>query len=174
MDLNYLKKVIKIFDDSNMAEITIEEEGTKIKLAKNRENKNYPYVFPAQNFVPNSNFVETQSNAFVQSGTSTNDKRDDTNSSSKITETTEPDTKTNLHTVYSPIVGTYYRSPSPESDPYVEIGSHVTAGTTLCIIEAMKLMNEIESDTSGTIVKILIENAQPVEFNQPLFIIKPD
>ena len=172
MDLNYLKKVIKIFDESNMAEIAIEEEGIKIKLAKNRENKNQPIILPAQNYVPN-NFVETNNNASLQSNSINIEQGAGTNSS-KEQEVTKQDSKTLLHTVYSPIVGTFYRSPSPESDPYVEIGSHVTSGTTLCIIEAMKLMNEIECDTSGTIVKILIENAQPVEFNQPLFIIKPD
>jgi len=172
MDLNYLKKVIKIFDDSNMAEISIEEEGIKIKLAKNRENKNQPIILPAQNFNPNNNFVETQSNAFVPSNSSNFEKGGD--SSSREQDSTQQESKTLIHTVYSPIVGTFYRSPSPESDPFVEIGSHVTAGTTLCIIEAMKLMNEIECDISGTLVKILLENAQPVEFNQPLFIIKPD
>ncbi|OGU12203.1 MAG: acetyl-CoA carboxylase, biotin carboxyl carrier protein [Ignavibacteria bacterium GWB2_35_12] len=174
MDLNYLKKVIKIFDDSNMAEITIEEEGTKIKLAKNRENKNQPIILPAQNFVPNNNFVETHSNAPVLPNSPNIEQGAGTNLSPKEQDASQQDSKTILHTVYSPIVGTFYRSPSPESDPYVEIGSHVTAGTTLCIIEAMKLMNEIECDASGTIVKILIENTQPVEFNQPLFIIKPD
>ncbi len=74
----------------------------------------------------------------------------------------------------SPIVGTFYRAPSPDADSFVQVGQHVNAGDTLCIVEAMKLMNEIESDASGTIVKILVENAQPVEYNQPMFVIKPD
>ncbi|MCL5991919.1 MAG: acetyl-CoA carboxylase biotin carboxyl carrier protein [Bacteroidetes bacterium] len=174
MDLNYLKKVIKIFNDSNMAEIAIEEEGIKIKLAKNRENKNQPIILPAQNFIPSNNIAESHDNASKQSNSPNIEKGKDSKSISKEQETTDEDSKILLHTVYSPIVGTFYRSPSPDLDPYVEIGSHVTAGTTLCIIEAMKLMNEIECDTSGTIVKILLENAQAVEFNQPLFIIKPD
>jgi acetyl-CoA carboxylase biotin carboxyl carrier protein len=75
--------------------------------------------------------------------------------------------------VKSPMVGTLYRAPNPESDPFVEIGSQVKIGDTLCIIEAMKLMNEIESKTSGRVVKILIENGNPVEFGQPLFEIDP-
>jgi acetyl-CoA carboxylase biotin carboxyl carrier protein len=80
----------------------------------------------------------------------------------------------NTHTILSPIVGTYYSSPSPDAPAFVQVGSRVTAGQTLCIVEAMKLMNEIESDVSGTIVSILPNNAQPVEYNQPLFIVKPD
>jgi acetyl-CoA carboxylase biotin carboxyl carrier protein len=72
----------------------------------------------------------------------------------------------------SPMVGTFYRAPSPEAEAYVEVGQNVDTGQTLCIIEAMKLMNEIESDFSGKIVKIMVENAQPVEFNQVLFLIE--
>jgi acetyl-CoA carboxylase biotin carboxyl carrier protein len=76
--------------------------------------------------------------------------------------------------IVSPIVGTFYSSPSPESAPYVEVGTRVAPGQVVCIIEAMKLMNEIESESSGTIEKILVEDAQPVEFNQALFLIRPD
>lgn len=78
-----------------------------------------------------------------------------------------------LHIVKSPIVGTYYESPSPGADAFVKLGQLVETGQTLCIIEAMKLMNEIESDASGEIVKILVENGQPVEYGQPLFGIRP-
>jgi acetyl-CoA carboxylase biotin carboxyl carrier protein len=78
------------------------------------------------------------------------------------------------HKVLSPIVGTFYRAPSPDADAFVQVGQHVNVGDTLCIVEAMKLMNEIESDAAGTIVKILVENGQPVEYNQPVFVIKPD
>jgi len=76
------------------------------------------------------------------------------------------------HVLSSPMVGTFYRSSSPESAPYVEIGSTVKKGDTLCIIEAMKLLNEIEADRDGVIKKIMVENAQPVEFGEPLFIIE--
>ena len=75
--------------------------------------------------------------------------------------------------VTSPMVGTYYRSPAPDAPSYVDVGSHIGPGTVLCIIEAMKLMNEIESDVEGTVVKIMVENAQPVEFGQLLFLIDP-
>ncbi|NOS35846.1 MAG: acetyl-CoA carboxylase biotin carboxyl carrier protein [Deltaproteobacteria bacterium] len=81
--------------------------------------------------------------------------------------------KTNLKTVESPMVGTFYRAPSPEVAPFIEIGDTVSKGQMLCIIEAMKLMNEIESEYSGKVVSILVENGQPVEYGEPLFLIEP-
>ena len=79
-----------------------------------------------------------------------------------------------LHWVTSPIVGTFYRAPNPDADPYVKVGDFVEQGHTLCIVEAMKLMNEIEADLSGTIVKVLPENAQPVEYGERLFAVRPN
>jgi len=78
-----------------------------------------------------------------------------------------------LHTVKSPIVGTFYAAPSPGAEPFVKVGDHVEAGQVLCIVEAMKLMNEIESDASGEIMRIFVENGQPVEYGEPLFAIRP-
>jgi acetyl-CoA carboxylase biotin carboxyl carrier protein len=78
------------------------------------------------------------------------------------------------HTVRSPIVGTFYRSPAPDADPYVEVGARVEKGQVLCIVEAMKLMNEIESDADGTLLEIYPQNAQPIEFDEPLFALRPD
>lgn len=78
-----------------------------------------------------------------------------------------------LHSVKSPIVGTFYEAPSPGSPPFIKVGDHVNAGQVLCIVEAMKLMNEIESDVAGEVVKILVSNGQPVEYGQPLFKIRP-
>ncbi len=79
----------------------------------------------------------------------------------------------NLHPVSSPIVGTFYRTPNPDADPYVKVGDFVEQGQTLCIVEAMKLMNEIEADISGTVVKVLPEDAQPVEYGESLFMVRP-
>lgn len=76
------------------------------------------------------------------------------------------------HIVRSPMVGTFYRSPSPGAKPFVEVGQRVEVGDTLCIIEAMKILNQIEADKAGVIAKVLVENAQPVEYNQPLFVIE--
>jgi len=85
----------------------------------------------------------------------------------------EPRPTEDLHLVKSPIVGTFYEAPSPGAEAFVKIGAHVESGQTLCIVEAMKLMNEIESDESGELVRIFVENGQPVEYGQPLFGIRP-
>lgn len=87
--------------------------------------------------------------------------------------TSEPRATEDLHLVKSPIVGTYYEAPSPGAEAFVKIGAHVESGQTLCIVEAMKLMNEIESDESGELIRIFVENGQPVEYGQPLFGIRP-
>ncbi len=88
--------------------------------------------------------------------------------------TSEPAEKEDLVEITAPMVGTFYRRPAPDKPPFVEVGSHVEKGQTVCIIEAMKLFNEIESEVSGTIVKVLVEDATPVEFGRPLFLVKPD
>jgi acetyl-CoA carboxylase biotin carboxyl carrier protein len=85
----------------------------------------------------------------------------------------EPRSTEDLHLVKSPIVGTFYASPSPGAEPFVKIGGYVEDGQTLCIVEAMKLMNEIESDSGGEVLRIFVENGQPVEYGQPLFGIRP-
>ena len=87
--------------------------------------------------------------------------------------TSESRSTDDLHLVKSPIVGTFYGSPSPGAEPFVKVGDHVDDGQTLCIVEAMKLMNEIESDSSGEILRIFVENGQPVEYGQPLFGVRP-
>lgn len=157
MDLNYLKKLIKILDTSNIAEIEIEEEGTKIRLSK-------PKPKPASNLTP----LQVSS---IQPPTENVTKQfsDDIKTEIEKSDTAKSD---NLYEVKSPMVGTFYRAPSPDADAYVNVGSTVSPGAVLCIIEAMKLMNEIESEVSGKVIKILVENSQPVEYNQPLFLIE--
>lgn len=90
-----------------------------------------------------------------------------------VTAATEARSTADLHLVKSPIVGTFYGSPSPGAEPFVKVGAFVETGQTLCIVEAMKLMNEIESDETGEVVRIFVENGQPVEYGQPLFGIRP-
>ncbi|MBI5661478.1 MAG: acetyl-CoA carboxylase biotin carboxyl carrier protein [Ignavibacterium album] len=156
MDLNLIKKLVKILETSEVTDIEIEENGTKIKVAKKVR------VAPA---VQTINTVPSQPAAVSVQQT------EDLKPVEK--KTTEETAETNLHTVRSPIVGTFYRAPAPDADPYVQVGDVVSVGTVLCIVEAMKLMNEIESDVNGKIVKILVENGKPVEYNQPLFLIQP-
>ncbi len=162
MDLNYLRKILKIFDQSSLSDLSIEEDGIKISLSrKSQSTNNYP--IPSHSISPT--IPASPSNFPFQSSVEIEE--------SKISETVEP-TTTQYHKIISPIVGTFYRSPSPEAESFVEVGSHIVPGQTLCIIEAMKVMNEIESDIAGTIVEILAENGKPVEYNQTLMLIKPD
>ncbi len=165
MDLVYLKKLIKIFDDSHATALELDEKGIKIHLSKTsnisheQTPNNQPY-FAHAHVQPPQHHIEPP--LFIPPASAV--------ANAKENEVILAD---DMHTVLSPIVGTFYKAPSPESPSFVEIGSRVTKGQTLCIIEAMKLMNEIESDADGIIEKILVQNAQPVEYNQPLFIIKP-
>lgn len=168
IDINYLKRLLKAFDDSTATDLHVEEEGVKLKMSKRTgESGHSSIVYSASQAMPAPVYPMPAQAASPSEAHSPEQK---------LASESAAETKLsgNLHEVKSPIVGTFYRSPSPDSDPFVEIGTHVKAGTTLCIIEAMKLMNEIESDTTGVIEKILIENGKPVEYNQPLFIIKPD
>jgi len=152
MDLVYLKKVLKIVSESDVSEFEICEGDTKIKIVKS-----------------NTSSINNQSNILssITSAVPHVEVINDSKSENK-------EEIFSYYEVISPIVGTFYTSPSPEADPYVKIGQKVSKGTVLCIVEAMKLMNEIESEVSGKIVKICIDNAQPVEYDQVLFLIELD
>ncbi|MFZ4591708.1 MAG: acetyl-CoA carboxylase biotin carboxyl carrier protein [Ignavibacteria bacterium] len=155
MDLKYLQKVIKMLDSSELAEIEIEEEGTKLRLSKPR-----PKVFSGM-----AQMVAQPLAAPLQQSAP---------AVTVSTEKTEEKLGENLYEVRSPMVGTFYRTPSPDADPYVKPGDSVKTGDVICIIEAMKLMNEIESEVSGKVVKLLVENGTAVEYDQPLMLIEKD
>jgi acetyl-CoA carboxylase biotin carboxyl carrier protein len=160
MDLNYLRKILKIFDQSSLTDLTIEEEGIKISLSRKAPvQNNQAYTLGEQ--------VVQQPRVSIQTVPEEPLAKEEDKS------LPTPPTTT-YHKINSPIVGTFYRAPSPEAEPFVEVGSHVVPGQTLCIVEAMKVMNEIESDIAGTVVEILVENGKPVEYNQTLMLIKPD
>lgn len=156
MDLDLIKKLVKIVDTSSVTDLEIEESGLKIKIAKKVRTSQVI----TQSQIPAANAQPVLQP--VSAGTA-----DTLNKKAEV----EP-TATNLHEIKSPIVGTFYRAPAPDADSYVQIGSVVAPGSVLCIVEAMKLMNEIESDVAGKVVKILVENGKPVEYNQPLFLIE--
>lgn len=157
MDLDLIKKLVKIVDSSGVTDLEIEENGIKVKIAK--KIRNTQIISQSQIPVASAQPVMQPAAPQGESGSK---------SSPKETE----QIPSNLHEIRSPIVGTFYRSPAPDADSYVQVGSEVSAGSVLCIVEAMKLMNEIESDVSGKIVKILVDNGKPVEYNQPLFLIE--
>ena len=152
MDLNLIKKLVKIVDTSEITDLEVEENGLRVKVAKKiRGIQTIAQPQIISQAVP----LAEQPAAKTAEG-----------QSSKI------ETQENLHEIRSPIVGTFYRAPAPDADSYVNVGDEVAPGTVLCIVEAMKLMNEIESDVSGKIAKILVESGKPVEYNQPLFLIQ--
>jgi acetyl-CoA carboxylase biotin carboxyl carrier protein len=155
MDLALIKKLIKVVENSEITEFSVQEGELKIKISKNGSGQINQISLP-----------QAQMNAAPAPAVS------ETPASEKTPET--PSEDENLYEVKSPIVGTFYRAPAPDADSYVHVGDSVSSGSVLCIVEAMKLMNEIESDVSGKIVKILVDNATPVEYNQPLFLIKRD
>ena len=161
MDLAYVKKVIKLIEKSDVDEIEIEEEGKKIRVAKHK-NSQPIYIAQAGNQASAAAPLTQQSTAGQAS----------VPSSAPPQPQFPAKTEARLHEVRSPIVGTFYRAPAPDAENYVEVGQTVSVGKVLCIVEAMKLMNEIESDVNGRIAQILVENGKPVEYNQVLFLIE--
>ncbi len=147
-----------MFDESEAVELKIEEEGSKIYLAKNKIKE----VKTAEQTIVRP---QPRTEAIAQP-IPTPEPRPE-----PAPEQTSDD---GLEEIKSPIVGTFYRSPSPDSDPFVQVGDKVKPGQTICIVEAMKLMNEIEAEFAGIIEKILLDNSEPVEFDQPMFLIKPE
>ena len=156
MDLDLIKKLVKIIDGSGVTDLEIEENGMKVKIAK--KIRNTQVISQTQIPLPSAQPVHQPAETKAAEP-------------EKLKKEAE-ELPSNLHEIRSPIVGTFYRAPGPDADSYVQVGSEVSAGSVLCIVEAMKLMNEIESDVSGKIAKILVENGKPVEYNQPLFLIE--
>ncbi len=153
MDLKQIKQILDLIAESDVNEVSIEEGDFKIKVKKTGTVEQVTYTQPMQQMhAPQAPAAPAQPSEAAKPAApvATGDK------------------------VKSPIVGTYYEASSPDSDPFIKVGDKVTKGQTLCIIEAMKIMNEIESEFSGTIKELLVSNATPVEFDQPLFIIQKD
>lgn len=152
MDLRKLKKLIDLVEESGISELELTEGEEKVRISRNLSQAQVAMQYAAQPYMhampanaapaPVAAAAEASAPAAIEG-----------------------------HVVKSPMVGTFYRSPSPDAKSFVDIGSSVSTGDTLCIIEAMKLLNEIESDHTGVIKAILVENGQPVEYGEPLFII---
>ncbi len=154
MDIRKIKKLIEIINESGIAEIEVREGEESVRIC--RQVSTPTYQLPQQQLImPAVSQAAELSTAGLQAAT-------DKDTSCAVTG----------HTVRSPMVGTLYMSPSPGAKPFVEIGQHVALGDTVCIIEAMKMFNQIEADKAGKIIAILAENGQPVEFDQPLFVIE--
>lgn len=162
MDLKQIKNLLNLISDSDVNEVYIEEGDFKIKIKKKSDT--IQHVSAQPQIVAQPQTVEIASQPAQVS--SSPDK-------STAPETPAPTPKSNTPTIKSPIVGTYYSAPSPDAKPFVAVGDSIAKGDALCIIEAMKIMNEINAEVSGKIVKILVSNGQPVEYDQPLFEIEP-
>ena len=160
MDLKLVKNLLDLISESDVNEVSLEEGDFKIKVKKQGEVQQVTYTQPA--VAPQAPAQAPAPAHQPQQAAGASESAD------KQNDQPEGDTVT------SPIVGTFYEAPSPDSDPFVKVGDTVSKGDTLCIVEAMKIMNEIEAEFSGTVQKILVDDGQPVEFEQPLFIIKKD
>jgi len=155
MNLKELKELIEMLKNTDVSELEIERNGVKVRIRKGGDVTFHP-AMPRMEYPPA---------AIVAPAVSASDR--------PAADTPQAPAASNQIKVTSPIVGTFYRSSSPDKPPYVETGDTVKKGQVLCIIEAMKLMNEIESETSGKVVQILVEGGQPVEYGQPIFVIEP-
>lgn len=153
MDIRKVKKLIELVEETGIAEIEITEGEETVRITRQVSQSHTP---PITHYAAPSAPLPPQTHS----------------SSSSSDEEVKDSTMPSGHQVISPMVGTMYHAPSPEQPPFVKVGDKVSVGDTLCIVEAMKMMNPIEADKSGTIAAVLIENAQPVEFGQPLFIIQ--
>lgn len=141
MELDELKKIIELLRDTDITDLQIEKENTKVRIKRERFMTSIEIKKPPQMEIPSAKEIEAETQRLI--------------------------------TITAPLVGTFYKSPSPDSPPFAEVGSKVKKGQVICIIEAMKLMNEIECDTDGILVRALVENAQPVEYGEPLFLVEP-
>lgn len=159
MDFKQIQELIKMINKSNIGEVSIEEKGFKLTIKQKEE--------PVQNLIagpaPMAYAPAAPAPAAPAPAAAGTEK----------TKTPEP-APSNTITIKSPMIGTFYRSSAPGKPVFVEVGDEITPGKVVCIIEAMKLFNEIESEVKGKIVKILVDDASPVEYDQPLFLVEPN
>lgn len=163
MDFKEIQELIRMVNKNNIAELTIENQDFRIKI-KTALAATYTTQAP----VVMQQMPQQVAMPQIQQA-ATSEKPQTTQETAKSEEASGG----NTITIKSPIVGTFYRSPGPDKEVFVKVGDEIGVGTKLCIIEAMKLFNEIESEHSGRIVKILVDDASPVEYDQPLFLIEP-
>ena len=156
MDIKQIQELVKLINKTNIGEITIEEEGVKITVKQKKD--------PVQNIIAGGNPAPVYAPA----------QQAPTPAATTAAPTAKAEPKPdNLVTIKSPMIGTFYRQAGPGKPIFASVGDDVTVGKVVCIIEAMKLFNEIESEIKGKIVKVLVEDASPVEYDQPLFLVDP-
>lgn len=160
MDIKQIQELVKLVNKTNIGEITIEENGTKITIKQKKD--------PNQTIYTNAAAPSIQAAPLAPVSSAPAATKE------KAPAETAPEPKQdNLITIKSPMIGTFYRQAGPGKPLFVNVGDEIAPGKVVCIIEAMKLFNEIESEVKGKIVKILVDNASPVEYDQPLFLVEP-
>jgi acetyl-CoA carboxylase biotin carboxyl carrier protein len=157
MELKEIKELIRLVAESGVSEVEVERGDFKVSIKKAEEKT----TIIQQVAAPVTHTIEAAPIAQAPIA------------SSHMPAVTSSPVASNLITIKSPMIGTYYKTPSPDKPAFVNIGDEIKVGQVLCIVEAMKLFNEIESEVTGRIVKILVENASPVEYDQPLFLVEP-
>ncbi|WP_211316636.1 acetyl-CoA carboxylase biotin carboxyl carrier protein [Desmospora activa] len=162
--MHEIRELIRLVDESQVEEFELDNDGTKIVIKKKGERLAESAIQVVQKPAPALEPVSAPAVAPVPAPVQTPNE--------PAIEQVEDEA--GLHPIVSPMVGTFYRAPSPDASPYVDKGSRVEEKSVVCIVEAMKLMNEIEAEVKGEVVKILVENGQLVEYGQPLFLVKPD
>lgn len=155
MKAKEIQELIDFIANSGLAEVKIETDEFKLSVKKNAVVHSVKSIDPVPAVSTEQNTVKTPSAPLP------------------VADTAEPTDNSKYLEVKSPMIGTFYRTPNPDSEAFVNVGDTISVGQTVCIIEAMKLFNEIESEISGKVVKILVENSSPVEYDQPLFLIDP-
>ena len=158
MDIRKIKKLIELVEESGIAELEISEGEESVRISRSPASMGYPMMQQAYA----APMMQPQQPALAAAVAPATVPAMEAPAPAAISG----------HIVRSPMVGTFYRTPSPDAKAFVEVGQKVTAGETLCIVEAMKMMNQIEADKSGTVKAILVESGQPVEFDEPLVIIE--
>lgn len=147
MELDEIKALMEMLKDSDVTDLQVEKEGYKVRLKREKAVVEHSYSVPVPSAPP---------------------------AAAKALPAPEAEDMHGLVTVTAPLVGTFYKSATPDADPFVDVGDRVRKGQVICIVEAMKLMNEIECEVSGIVKKCLVDNSQPVEYGEPLFLVEPD
>jgi acetyl-CoA carboxylase biotin carboxyl carrier protein len=177
MNLKEIKDLIELVSDKGFAEFEIERQGFRLRISRFKESQPqimHPAPAPIiiSSGIPSSSEIHATGSRRALSPLENTQSATSNTAAQKVSEPEQADLKSDLQIINSPIVGTFYRASSPTSEPFVKIGDHVDPDSVVCIIEAMKLMNEIQAELSGEVVRIFVESGQPVEFGQPLFGIK--
>lgn len=171
MDIAKVKKLIRLLEESGVSEIEIREGEESVRISRQMP----PPALSGQHTQIFSHHPLPQSPSMLaQTDTNTHSAGSHQDTTKKGTAVNVESSSPNDHTITAPMVGTFYRAPTPNDKPFVDIGKTIKIGDILCIVEAMKMLNQIEADVSGVIKRILVENGQPIEFGQPLFILSKE